>query len=291
VSAGQIKLSVVVAGSRAEGLCPRLLESLSEMLRSGRAEVVVATARSGQCDGTRTVHCDPGTTVPRLRSLGFEEVRGDIVALTEDFCAPAPGWAEALVAAHEKSPAVAVGGPMGRRDGRASAWALTLCEYGRFFGPRTAGPVSDLPGTNVSYKVAKLREVLGDVPSEFQEVLVHGDLRERGETFYWEPAARMYDESDRPFRSALRAQYHHGRLYGGQRIHGRGLAVRVLRAALSPLVPVVLLFRIARAVVPSGNTMPMLRSMPYLLCLLIAWGIGEGVGSIAGVDQSEEQWT
>ncbi len=292
MAAGQIELSIVVAGSRPEGPSPRLLDAVAEVLRSGRAEVIVVTTRKDagpNRSGTTTLVCEQGTTVPRLRSIGFDKARGGIVALTEDFCAPDPGWAEALLSAHERSPAVAIGGPMDRHTGRVSAWAWTLCEYGRFFRLRTAGAVSDLAGTNVSYKAAGLRELLGGLPDEFQEVFVHERLRERGGTLFWEPRARMYDESDRPFGSSLRALYHHGRLYGSQRI-GNGLGARVFRLLASPLVPCVQLYRIARAVIPS-HAMPLLRSLPELLCLLIAWAIGEGIGSIAGMGGSKERWT
>ncbi len=288
------EISVVVAGSRPEHGWRRIAAALALPLASGQAEMIVATGRTDASDlprGARLAQCPPGTTVPRLRAAGWASARGEVVALTEDFCLPFPDWAGALLAAHHRHAAVAVGGPVTRRAGEASEWALTFCEYGRFFDPEREGPVDDLPGINVSYKADALRRLLGgELPGEIQEVVLHGEIRQHGGALWREPRAVMEDVSRVPLAAAARSIYHHGRLYGGQRLAGRPVVERMLRAGLAPAIPLVLAARILREVLPAGYGGEALRAGPSLGLLLAAWAMGEGIGALAGPGDSARRW-
>lgn len=287
-------LSLVVAGSRPNGPPAQLFDALAPALAHGTVEVIVASARPeggpSPRQGVRIVRAPCRTTVPRLRALGLAAAKAPIVALTEDFCVPAPGWAEAILGAHRRLEAIAIGGPIDRQDGGAADWALSLFEYGRFFRREPEGPVPDLPGTNVSYKACRLREALGAPPEEFLEVRVHAALRTRGETFWRLPEAVMIDRNERPLLSAVASQYHHGRLFGFLRAEGSGIGHRLLRVAAAPLVPAVLIARIAPAAAAAGRTSALLRSAPILLLLSLSWALGEGVGSLFGAGGSRLRW-
>jgi hypothetical protein len=288
------RLSVVVAAAKLPGAVPQLLEVLAADIASGVVEVIVATAATPSPDvagRARIVAASRGTTIPRLRAMGLAAARGDIAALTEGFCIPAAGWADALIAAHAANAAVAIGGPIDRRQGGAADWALTLQEYGRFLRRAPEGPVHGLPGPNVSYKIERLRRVLGELPDEIAEVDVHGILIQRGEELRSAPGALMYDANDQRFGRSIGSMFQHGRLFGAWRVRAQPAPVRALRAAMAPLAPAAQLVRIARGAVPAGRGRQLFRSLPCLLTLLVAWAIGEATGSLFGEGASREHWS
>ncbi|HEY3254084.1 MAG TPA: hypothetical protein VGJ91_09060 [Polyangiaceae bacterium] len=292
-----VDLSVVVVGSRASGPVPELFSALAPALQSGRVELLLASAQPGASvatANTRWVRCPAGSTVPAMRLAGVRAASAPLIALTEDFCVPGAGWVEALLEAHARDRAAVVGGPIARRAGSAADWALTLIEYGRFFGGSSGGSaqtVSDLPSINVAYPARALFSALPSEQTGIFEVELHARLREAGVRFCLSPAATMFDQNTTQIRPAARAQYHHGRLFGGDRVRGRALALRLKHALLTPAVPAVLLSRIARRVTAAGQAEQLLRSLPALSILLTAWAAGEAMGSMFGPGQSAERWT
>ena len=288
------RLSVVVAGSRPEGPPEALFRRLRPLLQAGAAELLLATARPEaqmSLPGTRIIRCAPGSTVPVLRLAGVRAATAPLIALTEDFCAPAEGWAEALLEARGRVDASVLGGPVARRGGRVADWALTLAEYGRFFRREPEGEVRDLPSINVAYDADRLHGALAVDATGLFEMRLHADLRARGERFWRVPGAVMFDENERPLASARRAQYHHGRLFGGERVQASGPFPRLVRCALAAAVPAILLTRIAREAAAAGHAADVLRSLPALSLLLGAWSAGEAVGSLFGPGQSGARWT
>jgi hypothetical protein len=287
------RLSVVVAGSRPQGPPEALFHSLRPLLQSGAAELLIATTRPDvptSSPATRTVMCPPGSSIPALRLAGVRQACAPLVAVTEDFCAPVSGWAEALIAARDRVAAVAIGGPIARRGGGAADWALTLAEYGRFFRREPEGEVPDLPSINVAYDADRLRAVLPEDAGGLFETHVHARLRAQGGRFWRVPGAVMLDENVRPLRSAARAQYHHGRLFGGARMHGRPLLPRVVRVLMALAVPAVLLQRITREAGSAGHLGDVARVLPELSLLLSAWAAGEAAGSLLGEGRSGLRW-
>ncbi len=289
-------LTLVVVQSAPGPLGSAFFSSLERDLADGLLEVIVVAdvepaAMAGARKGARWVASCAGATVPDRRGLGLAAARTPFVALTESFCVPAPGWTRAILRAHAERDVVAVGGPVDRRAGVPRDWALTLLEYGRFFGAGQAGEVSDLPGINVAYRVERLVRVLGRLPARVVEVEVHSALREAGETLWRDPGAVMLDAGRMASGAARRAQYRHGRFYGGRRVAGRPAAHRLLRLALAPAVPVVLGSRIARRALGAGRGGAFVRSLPHLAVLLAAWAVGEAAGSLFGEGRTGEQWT
>jgi len=291
----RLRLSVVVAGSRPQGPPAELFESLAPGLGDGTLEIIVSTAAPGDAfpslPGVRPLRSRPGTTIPRLRAAGLAAARAPIVALTEDFCIPGPGWANAHLAAHEGRQAVAVGGPVTRRQGTSAQWALTFCEYGRFFHPSREGVVAELPGINTSYKVTRLAAGGESLPDQWQEASMHGALLGRGEQLWRDPGAVMVDAGCQSVGRSAMALYHHGRLHGGQRSSGARAVSRLGRLVVAPLVPAVLWARIAGPVRAAGLGGTFLRTVPWTLFLLSCWALGEGVGALCGPGDSGGRWT
>jgi hypothetical protein len=289
------KLSVVVVGSRPAGPPATLFEVLRPGLRDQTIEIVVATASQASFEinlpaGVKVHRSSVGTTIPRLRSAGLRVASGELVALTEDFCVPAPGWASAIITAHQRTPSVAVGGPVDRDCGDLAGWALTFFEYGQFFGNSGEGPQLDLPSINVSYKTRRLRDLIGEIPDEFLETSVHGWLRERGETLWREPQAVMFDVSRQPFAESVVSQYHHGRLFGGRFRHHSSSFNKFLRSAAIPIVPAILFRRILGGAFPTVRRLQLIESSPWILLLCAAFAVGEGMGTLLGEKDSLAHW-
>jgi len=289
-----LRLSVVVAGSRPQGPPEGLFRALHSLLQSGDAELLIVTARpeaQAPWPGTRVITCVRGTTVPAMRLAGVCAASAPLIAVTEDFCAPAEGWAEALLEARERLDASVLGGPVARHCGSSAEWALTFIEYGRYFRREPEGQVTDLPSINVAYDAERLRAALPASAKGIFEVELHTWMRAHGGCFWRVPGALMLDENKTLLGCATRTQYHHGRLFGGGRVQGRSLWVRLARAAVAPAVPAMLLGRIMREAGAAGQLGKVLRCLPALLLLLGAWSIGEAVGSLFGPGQSGERWT
>lgn len=288
-------LSVVVAGSRAGGPLPGLFACLEERLLAGEAELLIVTAAERPVAATSLpnvtiIAMAPGTTIPLLREEGLRCARAPWVVLTEDFCVPCSTWLAELEAARDPAQGTVVGGPISRREGTSTDWARTFSEYGRFLQGGTGGPVDDVPGCNVAYERNHLAHVLDNQPSGFKEVLVHERLRSSGSHFWLAPAAVVFDESHATLWSTSRAMYHHGRLFGGERMAGAPWPVRILRAASSPLVPAIHLLRIARGAYRVGRLGRLVRCLLPLLAIEVSWAWGECLGSLRGVGSSGSAW-
>ena len=111
-----------------------------------------------------------------MRTLAFEASTAPIVAVTEDHCVPAPGWARTLKTAFDEGgpELVAVGGTVvnGVTD-RGLDWATYLCEYSFFSPPVVEGDSAVLPGMNVAYRRSALEGVPRDLlTSGFWETTV-----------------------------------------------------------------------------------------------------------------------
>jgi len=286
------KLSLVVAGSRPDGPPPELLDVLRPQLDAGLIEVVIATSCQQQWSipGVSVCRLPEGAIIPRLRSAGLRAANAQWVAVTEDFCVPGERWARAVLRACETVDALAVGGPIDRKEGGPSAWALTLAEYGCFLARGRPGPVADLPEINVVFNRGRLLDFLNELPEELMITTLLRRLESLENPLWWEPSALMIDVNEMPFGQAIRAQYHHGRLFGGERVVGTGRVNRSLRFLLSPFVPALLLARLVPPCWRAGRGRRLLVALTPLLLLLTAWAAGEAVGAVAGPGDSKRRW-
>ena len=95
---------------------------------------------------------------------------------------------------------------------------------------------------------------------------------------------------DRPVH-AVRMAFALARGYMGRRLEGQAVFRRLGRALTCPVVPFLLFSRVMREVGRSSHLRrPFRRAACWLFLLQLAWGLGEGVGALAGVGRSDEQW-
>ena len=153
-----------------------------------------------------------------MRARAIREAQAAIVAFAEDHCFPDPGWAQALLAAHEASHAAVGPAVYNANPETAVSWADIYLEYGRWIAPGRRREVDMLPGHNSSYK----REVLLTYGSELDrlmeaETVLFWDLRRKGHTLLFEPGARAaHTNFSRP-RVFLDVLWQLGRVFGATR--------------------------------------------------------------------------
>jgi hypothetical protein len=279
-------LSVVVASFSGEAVLRHCLESLEP--QAAGAEVIVATdveasgiARlEARYPAFRFLRAPRGTSVFRLRVLGIDQARGRLVALTEDHCTAAPGWLDALRAAHGEGRPV-VGGPVdnGQRV-RAYDWALYLCEYAAQMPPLRDGPTRALSGVNVSYEREILAGCRGIWRDGFYENEVHDALQAAGHRLHRVGRASVASHLSLSLRDAAGHLFRGGRRFGQYRRGRSSPAVRALLPVAALALPALLTWRSLRSVAlrRPGQIGSAARGLGYILALNSAWAAGEALG-------------
>lgn len=219
-------------------------------------------------------------TYAQLRAKGVERAAGEIIATTEDHFVPAPEWCRRILEAH-RAPHAAIGGAVEKQTPDTTlSWAFYLADYLRYLDP-PEGPSHSLTDGNVSYKrpaLAAIRNVWG---TEFHEDLVHAALAGIGESIWLSPKIVARQSRTLTLRQAVRDRYAFGRLFGSTRVQGRGALQRAGLALLCPLVPGLLLARIAAHLRRTRRyTLAGLRAFPALVLISTVWAWGEFVGTV-----------
>jgi hypothetical protein len=229
------------------------------------------------------IECRPrGTLVPVLWAAGLSIARARRVAFTTGQVRVATTWARALLSALEAG-AVGAGGPIELAPGADAATAAAyFVRFSAFSTPAWPKPARtrDIPGDNAAYDKEALLRHMDLLESGFWEVEFHRRFEEEGGVLQMEPGARAMLVGPVPFGPTLRQRYRHARVFGASRVavHGER-RFRLLR--LAPLVPFVLIARIASRVLSVGEERrAFLKALPWIAPLSTAWAAGEAVGAL-----------
>lgn len=235
---------------------------------------------------TTLVSFDEPMAVPELRAAGIARARAPRVAVIEDHCVTPPGWADRMVAAHDRGHAV-VGGPVRNgATGRLRDWAAFFCEYSAHMEPMPEGEVDSLVGMNVSYDREALAAIADLLDEGRWETWLHPRLRERGFALYCDPSVVIEHVRDFGFREFASQRYHYARSHAGMRNPELGL-LRLVYLAGSPLIVPLMAWRIAAGVLRKRrNRARLAASFPLILVYLAVWAFGEAVGYAAGGGRS-----
>jgi hypothetical protein len=283
-------VSVVIVPYASVDAMRRCLDALADQRDSAPLEIVIPVddeTVSWQSVASHPVKPRlvraPGRAGPAARRAhGVRESRGSLVAITEDHCIPDPGWVAEVRRAHD-APHAAVGGPVDKQEPDGTvAWALYLCDYGRYMSPVAEGPAAYLTDCNVSYKRAALDAIADSWKAEFHETTVHWALAARGESLWLSPAMRVQQSRTRGLGSAMRERYVHGRIYAGTRVQDAPLARRAALAIMAPALPAVIAQRAVRHGARGGRALRAALALPAIVATGTAWSLGELVGSVTG---------
>jgi hypothetical protein len=218
-----------------------------------------------------------------LRARGLAAAGGELIGLLEDHARPDPHWAASVVAAHRQGHA-AVGGAIENGIDRALNWAVYYCDFGRYQNPVPVGDTLSASDANVTYKRSELERVRAVWEQTFNEIVVNDALRSAGKTIALDPQAIVYqNRRGLSLGAAVRERFSWGRSYAATRRSMLTVPQRLAYAALSPILPVVLLTRMARTSWRRGSFATFGRAVPLIGMLLVTWSAGEGVGYLLGV--------
>lgn len=234
--------------------------------------------RAARAGGSREHH-------DTLRTLGLRHARGRHVILTEDHAHAEPRWCAGLLKALALHPqAGCVGGAVECGGAGLLAFAVYLCDFGRYMNPVADGPAWYVSDSNVCYRKSALDAVADGWRGDYHETIVHGAIAAKGLELRLTPEVKVWQtRSGLTLGEALRERRVWGRSYAGSRVANAGIGQRLMLAALTPLLPFVLTWRLLKGVLQKrraiGRT---ILALPLLLALSAVWSLGELVGYLTG---------
>jgi hypothetical protein len=222
-----------------------------------------------------------------LRARGLPLARGEYIALLEDYDRVHPCWSREMIAAHGQACA-GVGGAIENGIDRTLNWAVFLCDFGKYQNPLPSGETKFASDVNISYKRSALAAIQPVWEESFVETEVNAALVSSGRKLIFAPSAVVYQHrTNLRLISALQERFAWGRSYAASRSKSQSTLRRGLYALLSPLLPGLLLLRIAASVVTKRrDSKPFVKALPLTLMLLAFWSTGEMVGYIGGHAQT-----
>lgn len=240
----------------------------------------------------KVVEIGPFDTLHQPRVAAIRNSSTNIIAYTEDHCFPEPGWAEALIKAHE-GPWAAVGPIIGLANPKLYiAWVSYFMQYGAWVDSRNSasGESMDIAGHNSSYK----RDILLSYGDDLDNIMIfesvlHEDLHQHGHKLYVETTARAYHVFITLLKPFCFEHFIIGRLLASTRTQRWSWGRRLLYFFGSPLIPVVRFFRIMAMIRRHGWQKDLLPGiLPSLLMGLLSSALGEMTGYAAGVGSAAE---
>jgi glycosyltransferase involved in cell wall biosynthesis len=288
-------LTVVIASRNAPGPLAACLSAL-EPQACGRAALQVIVADSST-DGTaqlvgerypwvRLLQFDEPLTVPELRGRAIAAADSSIIAVLDPYSVPAPDWAERVLAAHATHAYLVIGGAVDLHEPesrRYAAWALYFNEYGLFMPPVVEGETWIVAGSNVSYKRAALFDGLTPRYPVFWKTFANEDAEAAGSPLWLDPGIVVSLNKPIPTADYLRTRYHHGRCFASMRVAGRPAFERLGRFLTAPLLPLILVARWSRGILPKRrHRLRFIATLPLQVAFFSSWAWGELCGYALG---------
>jgi GT2 family glycosyltransferase len=284
-------ISVVIASVNGLPSIHECLTALHQQEGGVDGEIVVADCcRDGTAEHIRKhfpkvklLHFEERLGIPELRAIGMEHSTGKIITVTEDHCMAPPNWFAEILQAHQ-GPYPAVGGTvLNGSTERITDWAVYLCEYSHVMPPIPAGEVGGIPGNNASYKREILFRVDDRVRRNCWEYFLHEELKKAGVKFLSVPGIVVNHKKEFGFWYFMSQRYHYSRSFAGMRRARTTPARRLFYLACSPLLPVLMSWRIASKVwEKQRHRRELILSLPLLGLFMVSYAAGEFVGYLAG---------
>ena len=223
----------------------------------------------------------PSDLVPILWGRGIAAAEGSVVALTTTQFRVRKEWAHALLLRLGDGALVGVGGRIAVDPGVGTLGrAVHLLRYSEHLVSARSASAADPAGENAAYLRTAILEDCPDLSRGFWEVDAHRRWRLEGRQLADAPEAICDFVPTVSLGDMLLNRFVHGRHFGRYRVAQLGWS-RWRAVAVTPLVPVVLLARIAGRVRRAGQPLgPVLTVLPALAALAVAWAAGEAWGAL-----------
>jgi hypothetical protein len=299
-------LSVVLALDSQRQRCESALRSLLAQSIVSRMEILLLDF------GHREHPPLPGSHHPSVRSVpmeraaagygetlarGVTEAAAPVVAFVEEHVNVLPGWAEAIVAAHE-GPWAAVCGELHPGDlGRAVARRIELVSRHHWSPPAQRGAFPILRWQNVAYKRDRLLRYQPHLHLLLEsEATLFAQLRRDRQALFVEPAARMVHAHEVEWAGFLRGSFYSHRVSAAAAAEYLKLGVatrlaRIAAAAVGPLRWPLVLFARSRRLPHRDVWLPILyANAGYVLQYYSTVALATLIGLLAGRGRSSRQF-
>jgi hypothetical protein len=269
-------ISVIIAA--AEGDAARGFADIVSALRRQEGqfdEILVVGPDRFDAPNVRWVQTSE-PLVPMRWARGIQAATSDVALLTTSQMFPDDRWVATATAPFTDPTCAATGGPIDPpRRGGAVAWACFFLRYNAYLSPPTSKFVNDLAADNAAYRRSELISQK-KLDGGFWEPEFHRVMLAKGLKLVWSPDMRVQLLTGPPMGEFMRQRFEHGTRFGRNRLADAGFIVRAARVATSPLIPGVFLAKIVRRVVTGGRHIGrFLYALPAMMCLLLAWSLGE----------------
>jgi glycosyltransferase involved in cell wall biosynthesis len=286
------RISVVIASKVGPPFIDQCLSSIAQQAADLHAEVIVVTPRSeeyaerirSQFPWVRILREPAITKVPALRRRGVQEASGEYVAIIEEHCSAAPDWLRQALAAFERGSYAAVGG--GITDfgyDRLRDWVVYFVEYNGSLPPVVAGETESLNEANIAYRRRHLLEHLDLLDDGYWQMTLHPTLLASGHKLLSVPEMVVYHRGPFDFFYYLHQRFLFSRAFAGVRAQNQSPVRRFAYLVAAPVIPLLLLGRIARTVIRKRCRVgQFVRSLPLTVPAVAILVAGEWVGCLLG---------
>lgn len=284
-------LSIVLATDTLSTVEP-VVSRLREQTEADRLELVLVTPEPDAArreiralDGFAAilvVEIDDLVPLAAARAAGVRAATAPIVFLGETHSYPEPDWADGLIEAHEGDWAAVTPGFRNANPAGALSWAGFLADYGAWLATLPPREGRAIPTYNTAYKRAALLELGPDL----ERLLTTGDellvrLRAAGHRFLFHPSSPIAHVNVTDLRSWIVERFLGGLLTASSRMPRWSTARRLLYAAGSPLIPAVVLARVAPGVGVARRSFDLpAATYPALVIGTAVSALGELVGYV-----------
>lgn len=286
------KISVVIASKVGAPFVDQCLDSVRAEAQA-RGDEVIVVVTGPEADATRlttafpwarVVHCPTIPEIPALRRRAVDEARGEFVAVIEEHCSARGDWLTQALASHDRGDFAAVGGAIHDFNyDRVADWVVYFLEYNGALPPAPAGETRDLNDANIVYRRAALVAHANLLDEGYWPMTLHPTLLAEGRKFASVPEMVVYHRGPFRFGYYLRQRFLFSRAFAGVRARNQGALGRWTYILAAPIMPFMLLARIARTVLAKRCRVgKFFAALPMLVPALVVLVAGEWVGCVFG---------
>jgi glycosyltransferase involved in cell wall biosynthesis len=291
------KLSVIVASLNGQNGLKDCLDSILAD-ESADAEIIVTSCGpnvpiyelSDRYGRVNFVQFPQGTQLPVLLAEGIARSHGEVIALTDSSCVVSNYWASSILSAHNGKWPVIGGAVDIAGNKKLVSWAAYFCDYGQFMSSVHAGVVSAVPGNNISIKRAALKIGSEFVENEFWKTHWCRSLQANGIELFLDPSIVVRCDKKYEPAAFLIRRFHQGRCFAAIRSMQMSALKRLMFAAGTAVLPLLLMLRIATPVMREKRFWgKFLLSLPVIFAASVIWSAGEGFGYLTGRGTSSDR--
>lgn len=225
------------------------------------------------------------TPIPALRSCGIRHAHGDIVAVTEDHCAPLPDWVQTIRERMETTNCAVIGGVVeNARTERLRDWAAFLTEYaGAVRSDVDENAAQGLPGNNVAYRRSVVAGLCETLERGQWESFYHQQLERENAALYFEPNLVVMHDRPFDFFYFVKQRFYFSRSFAAMRNQSFTPLARVKYGCACVILPPVLLLRgFLTLFQKQRHVARYLQCLPLIAVYVTAGAVGESVGYFFG---------